>query len=123
MQSVLSGIPQGSILGPLLFIIFINDLSEMCDKESKLYLYADDAKIFSHICNIKDKENLQSDLDKVNEWSNKWLLKLNIQKCKVMSYGEIVESILITICVVMILGIILEKLDSINDLGVILTKT
>ena len=121
-QSVLSGIPQGSILGPLLFIIFINDLAEMCDKESKLYLYADDAKIFSHICNIKDKENLQSDLDKVNEWSNKWLLKLNIQKCKVMSYGRDcrINSDYYLCCNDTRYN--LEKLDSINDLGVIFDK-
>ena len=94
----------------------------MCDKGSKLYLYADDAKIFSHICNIKDKENLQTDLDKVNEWSNKWLLKLNIQKCKVMSYGRDckINSDYYLCCNDTRYN--LEKLDSINDLGVIFDK-
>jgi len=51
---VISGILQGSILGPLLYIIFINDLPEVCGKVSNIFLYADDAKLFKHILTPDD---------------------------------------------------------------------
>ena len=67
--NVISGIPQGSILG-LLFIIYINELPDICDSGSKLFLYADDAKIYKQIFNRQDKDNLQCDLTKPNSWAD-----------------------------------------------------
>jgi len=71
---VLSSIPQGSILGPLLFLIYINDLPELCasqDDRSKLYLYADDAKIFKVVRQKTDQLNLQA-MNTVKTWSDEW---------------------------------------------------
>ena len=81
-REVISGIPQGSILGPLLFIIFINDLLEKCNNGSELFLYADDAKLFRHISCDNDIDLLQKDLLDIQSWMNKWLLKLNVTNCK-----------------------------------------
>ena len=79
---VTSGIPQGSILGPVLFIIYINDLPETV--ESMVHFFADDTKIYRKITTEKDCAALKKDPVMLQEWSNKWLLKFNTSKCKIM---------------------------------------
>ena len=79
---VISGVPQGSVLGPLLFLVYVNDLLDGISSNGKLF--ADDAKIFRQIHDDRDKEILQEDLIKLQDWSNKWLLSFNEEKCKVM---------------------------------------
>ena len=84
---VISGIPQGSVLGPILFVIFINDMPDAI--ESLCQLFADDAKIYASV-NIRDDTNtikLQKDLDRLSEWSRKWQLPFNTGKCKVLHIG------------------------------------
>ena len=69
-KSVLSGVPQGSVLDTILFLIYINDLEE--DISSKVLKFADDTQIFSKFANDTDKQSLQEDLDKLVKWSEKW---------------------------------------------------
>ena len=80
---VLSGIPQGSILGPILFTIFINDLPDSVQSNCKIF--ADDTKLYS---NSTNHTKLQKDLSSLEEWSNKWNLQFNVAKCNVMHYGK-----------------------------------
>jgi ribonuclease P/MRP protein subunit RPP40 len=82
---VLSGVPQGSVLGPLLFVIFMNDLPKMFDQDGELFLFADDGKLFRYIKDITDSVALQMDCQYFYNWTEKWLMKLNIEKCKVIS--------------------------------------
>ena len=84
--AVLSGIPQGSVLGPLLFVIYINDLPESV--KSDIFLFADDTKILKHITSEKDALDLQSDIDSLEQWSQKWLLRFHPDKCHVLTLGE-----------------------------------
>ena len=81
-MEVLSGVPQGSVLGPLLFIIYINDIVNTLG--CHCYLYADDMKLYKIIQSNDDCISLQSDMDRVVEWSSDWKIKLNIAKCKVI---------------------------------------
>ena len=60
---VISGIPQGTILGPILFIIYINDLPEICEQFARMYLFADDAKLFKHVICDEDHQALQLGLN------------------------------------------------------------
>ncbi len=85
-MDVSSGIPQGSVLGPILFVIFINDLPESVS--SSVYLFADDTKIFRVIKETDDQATLQADLDTLSNWSEKWLLKFHPEKCKHMHIGK-----------------------------------
>ena len=69
---VKSGVPQGSVLGPILFLIYINDITEGIKSEA--YLFADDMKLFSRVVDIHSSMVLQNDLDTVVRWTKKWLL-------------------------------------------------
>ena len=81
-SNVLSGVPQGSILGPLLFLLYVNDISN--DLTSITRLFADDCAIFREIGSNADCISLQNDLSKLHRWTQKWQLPLNTSKCKVM---------------------------------------
>ena len=82
-SAVTSGVPQGSVLGPLLFLIYINDLPS-CVSSSTVRLFADDCVLYQKITSHTDHLNLQRDLDAIFEWCKKWLMTLNITKCKSM---------------------------------------
>jgi len=83
---VTSGVPQGSVLGPLLFVIFINDMPESIS--SQLMMFADDTKLFREISHEADHENLQKDLNLLSVWSNQWKLKFHPEKCSTMHIGK-----------------------------------
>ena len=85
-KKVTSGIPQGSVLGPTLFVLFINDLPQVV--ESPVALFADDTKVFREIQSDEDRQKLQQDIDELLIWSKKWQLPFNESKCKVMHYGK-----------------------------------
>lgn len=80
-----SGVPQGSHLGPLLFLIFVNDVVKIF-KFAKCLLYADDLKVYASISSIRDAVNLQRDLDSLALWCQANNMQLNIAKCKVLSF-------------------------------------
>ena len=83
---VRSGVPQGSVLGPLLFVVYINDLPE--NITSNIYLFADDTKIFQNIRSDEDRQSIQNDLIKLQNWSDTWLLTFHPDKCKYMTVGN-----------------------------------
>ena len=82
---VTSGIPQGSVLGPILFLIYINDLPDVVHNIVKLF--ADDTKLYSVVKNMNDQISLQSDINNLLEWSDTWLLSFNTDKCKYLRIG------------------------------------
>ena len=114
--NVKSGIPQGSVLGPLLFVLYINDLPDVV-QSSEIYLFADDTKIFHQINAPENKEMLQRDLTKLEEWSKKWLLRFHPEKCKVMHIGRHGEEFRYILH-----GTVLEEVDSEKDIGVTIDK-
>ena len=84
--SVTSGVPQGSVLGPLLFVIFINDLPEHIRSHCKLF--ADDSKVYSKVGTDEDQVKLQLDLDACHNWAVRNDMQFHPKKCKVMHIGS-----------------------------------
>ena len=81
----LSGVPQGSVLGPILFLVYINDLEE--GVTGKILICADDTNFFTKTKEIGDKHNLKDDIDKLVKWSEKWKMLFNFGKCKCLHIG------------------------------------
>ena len=84
-KPVLSGVPQGSILGPLLFVLFINDLHEGINTDTHIALYAYDTKIWRSIKNEQDIVQLQRDINVLYFWSHNNEMKFHPDKCKVVT--------------------------------------
>ena len=86
-RPVTSGVPQGSVLGPLLFAIYVNDLPLIVS--SNLFMFADNLKLYRSITQPLDTMLLQHDVNTLFHWTQTWLLNLSIPKCYVMSVGNI----------------------------------
>ena len=110
---VTSGVPQGSVLGPILFTMFVNDLPSVVS--SPVHMFADDTKIFCVVRTREDYSVLQHDLDLLYEWSIRWQLKFNILKCKHMHLGPMHHY-----GPYYLDGTVIDNFDSYKDLGVIL---
>ena len=110
---VVSGVPQGSVLGPMLFLLFINDLPEKITSNSRLF--ADDCIVYRQIKGISDCEALQEDLNMLAEWETKWGMAFHLQKCSVLS---VTRSRTPTRFNYQLKGHVLELQDSTKYLGV-----
>jgi ribonucleases P/MRP protein subunit RPP40 len=120
---VKSGVPQGSVLGPILFLLFINDIDRVCNSNSTIKLFADDLKIYS-IFDISAMYNssinyLQETINSVCLWADEWQLPINIRKCSALiihkhsSLSALNPSYSIN-------GVVLQFVDLATDLGVLI---
>ena len=85
-STISSGIPQGSVLGPTFFGVFINDIPDSIN--STVNVFADDTKLFRSVTSDEEHVVLQNDLDMLADWSETWQLKFNASKCKVLHIGQ-----------------------------------
>ena len=81
--AVISGVLQGTVLGPMLFLLYINDIADNVD--SQMRLFADDIIVHREICSPEDHRILEQDLNKLHTWARVWQMDFNITKCAVVS--------------------------------------
>ena len=117
-KPVTSGVPQGTVIGPLLFPVYINDLPN-CVNSSTIRLFADDCLIYKEIHSQKDTENVQTDLDALQTWERRWLISFHPQKCQLVRITRKPSPI---IAQYNIHGHVLEVADTAKYLGVTLHK-
>ena len=114
---VTSGTPQGTILGPLLFLLYINDITECISSTVKLY--ADDTKIYREIIDPAiDCQFLQDDLNNLSEWARKWQLRFNADKCESMGNTHLRDKSETNY----FLEKPLKDVDNFKDIGVTITR-
>ena len=113
-RPVYSGVPQGSILGPILFLVYVNDIPDQV--LSTVKMFADDTKVYREISSKEDCEILQSDLNALGAWANHWLLRFNETKCVVLRIRQAIDF------QYSLNGTVLQEDDKQKDLGVIISN-
>ena len=123
---VKSGVPQGSILGLLLFVLFINDIHTKLSENTQIMLYADDTKIWRHIFALIDHEILQRDIDALNAWATLKKMKFHPEKCKILSINNFNYSTLQELPFYLypyeLDNTVLDYVNEEKDLGVLVTS-
>ena len=115
--TVSSGVPQGTVLAPLLFLLYINDLPDSIN--STVRLFADDALLYGVISNDADGDQIQNDLIRLEQWQTIWQMNFNPAKCKVICFSTKRDP---PKKVYKLCGVILEEVQSIPYLGLTLDK-
>ncbi len=116
-SDVVSGVPQGSVIGPVLFVIFINDMPNHIN--NFISLFADDAKLYGISSTPTDRSSIQDDLNTLQQWSEKWQLSFNASKCKTLHLGK--DNVQHGYSMVSTSGqVILEQTPCEKDLGVLM---
>ena len=110
---VLSGVPQGTVLGPLLFSLYINDIST--DIDSEIRLFADDCVCYREIKDTEDTLKLQKDIDQLGCWARKWDMRFQPVKCNMMQITR--KRIKKIHASYTLEGTVLENVESIKYLG------
>lgn len=122
-NDVESGVPQGSVLGPVLFLLFINDLAELITCVCKMY--ADDTKVMASINRHNPKpdvEKLQENINRIVNWTRTWGMQLNVGKCKVMHVGRLNPHNKYTMSDQNNIEITLNETNCERDLGIFLSS-
>ena len=118
---VVSGVPQGSVLGPLLFVIMINDIDETV-KEAKIRCFADDTRATKGVGNVKQASELQTDLEEIYDWASKNKMEFNNKKFELMRYRLSTNPIQSCTSYTDSTGNIIQEKENIKDLGVIMSN-
>ena len=113
-RDVISGVPQGTILGPMFFLLFVNDMPDVVSSTAKMF--ADDTKLYRNIYSANDCKDLQEDLNALSAWSHHWLLRLNASKCVTVRFRSAFHY------VYSLNGIYLEEASEQKDLGVLISN-
>ena len=88
-DTVDSGVPQGTVMGPLLFLVHISDLPSVLAPDTAVRLFADDCLVYRSIDGIGDQRGLQRDLDALELWGACWGMKFNAAKCNIIHMGKV----------------------------------
>ena len=120
LELVISGVPQGTVLGPMLFLLFIDDLIEALSPYAKVKAFADDLKMYITLNTVTDYTELQRSLDILYEWSSKWQMNLAINKCYHTKFGPRYEPIQNgPKSNLLINGLKLDYVSQVKDLGIL----
>jgi hypothetical protein len=116
-KDVLSGVPQGSVLGPILFLIFINDLDLAVEMINQVKKFADDTKLGHTVSTELQRRELQQALNNLKEWADKWGMQFNVAKCKVMHCGHSNQQFEYSMD-----GVKLDNVEEERDIGVVMNN-